>query len=275
MNGRPLTAIFAAVVAAACATSGPRIPEDTFAYSGSPAPATYEVADTVVVGVNSPVGALEIVSGSTLTLGLIFTADSGGVRVTGTVEHLDAVVDIPFGGTETADLDDVSGTLDFLRGPYGVLEVTSFPEVGAPSPMFSLPTLAYLLFPSLAGGTVEPGATWVDTVTSSFEGDVGVTFTTITNHTFVGDTLVDGRPLRHIATGAEVTIRMEMDELGTSADQALTGSSHGFALWDPERRLVVYAQSDRRLSGDMTMPGMPTIPLEMTGPTVLRLREDR
>ena len=275
MNQRPLTAIFATVVAAACATSGPRIPEDTFAYSGSPAPATYDVADTMVVGVNSPLGALEIVSGSTLTVGLAFAEDSGGVRVTGTVEHLEATLDIPLGGTETADLDDLSGALAFLRGPYGVVEVTSFPEVGSPSPMFSLPTLAYLIFPSLAAGAVDPGATWVDTVTSSFEGDVGVTFTTVTNYTFVGDTLVDGRPLRHIATAAELTIRAEMDQLGASGDQALNGTSHGFALWDPERRLVVYAWFDRQLSGDMTMPGMPTVPVEMTGPTVLRLKEDR
>lgn len=271
--GRPLVTIAAATVAAGCAGPGGPSPADTFTYTlPSPPGAVYEIADTLVVEANSPLGAMGVVSGATVTMGLAFATDPGGVRVTGTVESLEASMDNPIGGTETADLDDVSGTLDVLIGRYGVVDVASFPEVsGALAPMSSFAVLAHLLFPRLTPGVPDPGATWTDTVTSSFEGEVGLTSTTASTYTFVGDTVVDGLSLLHIGVASEVTIELEVEEQGASFSQTLTGSAHGFALWDPARRLVAYGRFDRDLEGDVTMPGMPTIPVGITGPTVVRL----
>ncbi len=273
MNKRSLKTITATAVVAGCAGPGGPSPEDTFTYTlPSPPSAVYEIADTMVLGVNSPIGALEIVSGATVTMGLAFATDPGGVRVTGTVESLEATMDNPIGPAETADLDDVSGTLDVLLSRYGVVEVASFPEVSdALAPTSSFPVLAYLLFPRLAQGVLDPGATWTDSATMSFEGEVSLNSTMASTYTFVGDTMVDGLSLLHIAVSSEVTIELEADQAGTSLDQTLAGSANGLVLWDPARRLVAYGRFDRDLEGDMTVPGMPAIPVGATGPTVFRL----
>ena len=273
MTSRALRTITATAVVAGCAGPGGPSPADTFTYTlPSPPSAVYEIADTLVLDVSSPLGALEVVSGATVTMGLAFATDPGGVRVTGTVESLEATMDNPIGPAETADLDHVSGTLDVLVGRYGVVEVTSVPEVSdALAPMSSFPVLPYLLFPRLPQGVPDPGATWTDSATVSFEGEVGLTSTMASTYTFVGDTVVDGLSLLHIAVASEVTIELEADQEGVSINQTLAGSANGFALWDPARRLVAYGRFERDLEGDMTMPGIPTMPVGATGPTVLRL----
>ena len=273
MTRRTLWTIALTAVVAGCTGPGAPTPADTFTYTlPSPPSAVYEIADTMVLGVNSPIGALEVVSGATVTMGLAFATDPGGVRVTGTVESLEATMDNPIGPAETADLDDVSGTLDVLLSRYGVVEVVSFPEVSdALAPMSSFPVLAYLLFPRLAEGVPDPGATWTDSTTVSFEGEVGLNSTMASTYTFVGDTMVDGLALLHIAVSSEVTIELEADQAGTSLNQTLAGSANGLVLWDPARRLVAYGRFDRDLEGDMTVPGMPAIPVGATGPTVFRL----
>ena len=216
MTRGTLRTITATAVAAGCAGPGGPSPADTFTYTlPSPPGAAYEIADTMVLDVSSPLGALEIVSGATVTLGLAFATDPGGVRVTGTVESLEATMDNPIGPVETADLDDVAGTFDVLVSRHGVVEVASFPEVsGALAPMSSFPVLPYLLFPRLARGSPDPGATWVDSATMSFEGEVRLTSTTASTYTFVGDTVVDGLSLLHIAVASEVTIELEGDQGG-------------------------------------------------------------
>ena len=266
-----MTIAVAGIAAAACAGTGGRSPTDTFSYVvPSPANAVYHIADTIVIDLSSPLGSLEAVSASTFTIGLAFATDPGGARVTGTVESLEATMTSPMGPAESAGLDDVSGTLGFLVGPYSVMEVTSYPEVGAPSPMLSFPALPHQLFPRIVPGVVLPGATWTDTATTSYEGEVDATFSTITDYTLVGDTVVDGRSLLHIAVAAQVAIELEADEEILS-NQSLEGSLNGFILWDPQRRLAAYGRFDREMAGNMKMPGMPTIPLGITGPTVLRL----
>ena len=267
-----VVAALATVLGAACATSGPPEPEDTFSYDAVPAPATYHIADTMVLDVNSPLGAVEVVSGAALTLGLAFAPDPGGARATGTVESLEASMTNPMGPSETAGLDDVSGTLDFVLGRYGVVEVTALPEVsGALASMASFPALAHVLFPRLVPGVVLPGATWTDSVTTSAEGEVNLTATTVATYGFAGDTLVDGRALLRVTVTADVAMELEGQLEGTSIVQILEGSANGFVLWDPERRLVAYGWFERDLDGDMTMPGVPPIPVGAGGPTVLRL----
>lgn len=264
--------IIATALTAACATSGNPATEEPLAYSASPAPASYEIADTMVLGINSPLGALEVVSGATATMALAFAPDPQGVRVTGTVESLEATMTNPMGPAESADLDNVSGVLEVLVGRYGVVQVASFPEVsGALAPASSFPALAYLLFPRLAEGVVDPGSTWTDSVTTSAEGEVTLTSTTVSTYTLTGDTLVDGRPLLHIAVAADVAIELQADLDGSLMSQTIAGSANGFMLWDPERRLVAYGRFEGDMEGDMTMPGIPPIPVGITRATVLRL----
>ena len=268
---RPL-AVIAAALAAACATPGTPAPDQQLSYGAGPSPASYEIADTLVLDINSPLGALEVVSGATVTVALAFAPDPRGMRVTGTVESLEATITNSMGPTETASLEDVSGVLEFLVGRYGVVHVALFPEVsGALAPTSSFPVLPYVLFPRLAAGVVDPGSTWTDTVTASVEGEVDLASTTVATYTLMGDTVVDGRPLVRIAVTSEDAIELQGDQQGTLIRQTLEGSANGFVLWDPERRLMAYGQFDRDLEGDMTMPGVPPIPVRITGGTVLRL----
>ena len=269
-----VVAVLATIVTAACATSGTATPEDTLIYLADPAPATYEITDTMVLDINSPLGSLESVGDATSTMGLTFAPDPGGMRVTGTVESLAASMTNPMAPPQTANLSDVSGTLELVLGRDGVVEVASYPEVsGALAALSSFQALPQLLFPRLTTGVVGPGATWTDTVVTSAEGEVNMTSTSVTEYTLVGDTVVDGRALLHIAVVSEVAIDLEAEQQGMSFSQALEGSVSGLVLWDSQRGLVAYGRFDRDMAGDMTMPGAPPIPVGMSGPTILRLEE--
>ncbi|MYA64912.1 MAG: hypothetical protein F4Y21_09725 [Gemmatimonadetes bacterium] len=108
-------------------------------------------------------------------------------------------------------------------------------------------------------------------MTTSTEGEVDLTSTTVTSYTLMGDTVVEDRTLVRIDVEANIALELEADQQGTMIGQALEGSANGFVLWDPERRLVVYGQFARDLEGDMTMAGIPPIPVGISGPTVLVL----
>lgn len=259
-------------LAAACATPGAPAPEEPLAYGAGAASAGYEIADTMVLDVNTPLGALEVVSGAAVTMALAFAPDPQGVRVTGTVERLEATMTNPMGPAETAGLEDVSGVLEVVVGRYGVVHVASFPEVsGALATASSFPALAHLLFPRLAEGVADPGSTWTDSVTMSAEGEVDLTSTTVSTYTLAGDTLADGRTLLRISVAADVAIELEGEQQGTVISQTVEGSVTGFVLWDPGPRLVAFARFEGELEGDLTMPGVPPMPVGITRSTVLRL----
>ena len=208
---------------------------------------------------------------SSTELGLAFRTDPGGVRVTGTVDRFEGAASGMM-GTETATIDDVSGRFEVVIGRSGVAELVSFPQVtGAMSQTSLFPLLAFLLFPRLPDGEADPGATWVDTATVSGDaGEMTTTSTLVTTYTLVGDTLVDGRALVHIAMAGEVTIDNKIEEVGMSATQEITGSANGFILWDPERGLLAYAEFEQDFDGAMTMSGMG-IDMTIAGTTRIRL----
>ena len=267
--------VLAAIAAftAACATPATPAPEDPLSYGANPAPASYEITDTLVLDISSPLGAFEVEGGASATMALAFAPDPLGVRVTGTVESFEASMTNPMGPAETAGLDDISGVLQVLVGRYGVVEVTSFPEVsGALAAASAFPALPHLLFPRLAEGVVDPGSTWTDSVTVTVDGEVTLTATTISTYTLAGDTLVDGRALQHITVAAQGSIEFQVDQQGTLISQMVEGSANGFLLWDPERRLVTHGRFEGDMEGEMTMPGVPPIPVGIARTTVLRLR---
>jgi len=149
----------------------------------------------MTIDIETPAGNMAVTGVGSVTLGLAFRTDPAGVRVVGTVEAFEGSITHPLMGTETAGLDDLSGSFEVLIGRDGVQEVVSFPEIsGGVAQMSSFPALGYLLFPRMPGGNVDPGTTWVDTVTTSAEteGESNTT-TAVSTYTLVGDTLVGGR----------------------------------------------------------------------------------
>lgn len=270
------TTAFVAIVAgvAGCAGPGGPSPTDAFTYAvPSPPDAVYQVADTMSIDMASPLGDMEVTGTGSVTMALAFLADPGGMRVTGTVQSFSGTFTNPMMGTQTAGLDDVGGNLEVVVGRHGVEELVSFPELDGPvAPMSSFPALGYLLFPRVPGGDVDPGATWVDTVNSSTETEaMSSTTNAVNTYTLVGDTVVGGRGLVRIAVAAEVETETTIREGGASMSQNMAGSSDGFILWDPERRLVAYAEYERDIAGTMSMGGMGSMALTVTGPTKIRL----
>ena len=138
--------------------------------------------------------------------------------------------------------------------------------------MSSFPALAFLLFPRMPDGDVDPGATWVDTVATSTDTDeVSTTTTAISTYTLVGDTLVGGRTLVHIAVATHIATETDIEQGGMSITQNVEGPSDGFFLWDPERGLVVQGEYERSVEGTMSMANLGTMSMAITGPTRIRL----
>ena len=271
MTRKTLLTIIAATAATACVrTGGP-----PFSYAvPSPANAVYQVDDSMSIEIDAPTGGMAITGAGSVTMALAFQADRDGlVYVEGTVEAFEGFMTNPMMGTQTADLDDVSGSLAVFISRQGVEEIALVPVLSGPvAQMSSFPAMAFLLFPRMPGGDVDTGATWVDTVTASTDADEWSTSsTTISTYTVVGDTLVDGRTLVHIAVATEITTETEADQGGMSITQNTAGSADGFFLWDPERGLVVQAEYERDVEGTMSAGNMGTMGMAVTGPTRIRL----
>ena len=275
MTGRTPLTIIATACAAGCAGTGGLSPFDSLGYVvPSPSGAIYEIGDTMSIDMDTPAGTMAITGGTSVTLGLNFQRRGGGsMRVESGVEAFEATMTHPMMGTQTAGIEDLSEYLEVEMSRRGVDEVVSFPLLAGPvsqiSPFSAMP---YLLFPHMPGGEVAPGAAWVDTVNVTTETDEATTtINTVSTYTLVGDTLVDGRTLVHVAVATEIDSETEAEQGGMSITQSVAGSSDGFFLWDPERRLVAHAEYERILEGTVAMANMGTMGLTITGPTRIRL----
>jgi hypothetical protein len=169
------------------------------------------------------------------------------MRVRGRVTGFDAIQSSPAAGVVSGDLDDVTGYLQAMIGRHGLDELASLPAVsGAAANDYLFPMLGHALFPRMPTAWVDPGDSWVDTVTVADDGEGASPATTwIRTHTLVGDTLVKGLMLIHIVVASKVAVEGVMDEGGTPITGKVTGTMNGSVMWDPERRMVAYAEYHR------------------------------
>ena len=230
----------------------------------SPANATYHVSDTLTTTIVTPVGDVDLVLTMAATLATTFEADPGGVRFTGELEAFSASMSGPM-GSQTLD-EEIAGAYVFVLDPRGGVEVVSGPEFPEPaasaSPVVSLP---HEMFPQLPGTAVQPGDSWVDTVTWSHESpNARVTTTNVHTYTLVGDTVVDGRSLLHIAISGEAETKGTVGPGGMSSEQVISGANTGFALWDSERGALHSMEIARDYSGTMNSP-MGEASMKVTG----------
>lgn len=281
MNGRTLLTAAAAGIAAGCVTIG--VPAAT-GYLAYGVPSTnytvYTIADTIVTEMPSPEGDASVVTSahsmtllveflrSTSVSGRVATSFdrstplsplSGRMRVRGRLTSFDAALSGPGAGVVSGDLDDVSGHLLAMVSRRGLDELVSFPAVsGAAANDYLFPTLGHALLPSMPTVWVDPGDSWVDTVTVAGDGEGASPATTwIRTHTLVGDTLVRGMMLIHIAVAGRVTVEDGVavagmvtvegvtEDAGMPVAGKVTGTINGSVLWDPERRMVAYAEYHR------------------------------
>ena len=279
MNRRLTLAIIAAAFGtaalAACSGYGGPAPARPLAYDvPTPPMATFHMTDTMVVTISTPMGDMAVNSGTDLTLATTFERAAEGIRLIGSVEHFEASSENPMTGTQSVDGDDVSGTLEYVIGRRGDVEITSLPELpGAAAQMSPFASLARELLPPLPDAVVEPGGMWVDTVTWTADIEsMETTSTGILTYTLVGDTLVDGRTLLNLAVSGEVSAVAEGNVAGMAMTQTMAGSTAGFILWDADRGLPAHQEAERNMEGTMSAAGMPPLSMMVTGTTRVSLR---
>ena len=293
MNRRTLLTIAAAGIAAGCVAIGVPAATGHLAY-GIPSTTytVYAIVDTVVteMGASDEEASAVGTSASSMTLLMEFQSStsvsgsvattfdrsaplnplSGRMRVRGRVRSFDAALSSPAAGVVSGDLDDVSGYLQAMIGRRGLDELVSFPAVSGPAANdYLFPTLAHALFPRMPTAWVDPGDSWVDTVTVADDGEGASPATTwIRTHTLVGDTLVHGLMLIHIAVAGRVTLEGSMEGAGMPIRGKVTGTLNGSVLWDPERRVVAYAEYHRDWRVAATGSGDTSLAAwTITGPT--------
>lgn len=227
--------------------------------------ATYHIADTLVTSMNTPTGAMQVDITTSATVATAFAADPDGVRVTATLQGLSMTMANPMMGSQTLE-PEATGDFVFVMDPQGTVNVLSTPEIDGPAGSTSAVTgMPYELFPHLPGTAAQPGDSWSNTVSRTQETpEASVTTTTVYTYTLVGDTVVDGRTLVKIAIAAEVETQGTVDMGGMSADQTITGTDTGFALWDMQAGRLHSARIERAYTGNMNTP-MGSMAMEISG----------
>ncbi len=272
--GAALSAVAASNPADDAARRGIRPLADTLAYTlPSPPSAVYEIANSVVVGVNTPTGAMQVTGEIAMTLDLAFEGAANGVRVTGSVSSFDGSMSNPMMGRQTAGLDAVSGSLDFVLNRRGESEVAAVPAVAGGMAQFApFESMAHSFFPRLPDQVVEAGGMWVDTVSwSSEDPTLDASSTSVYRYTLVGDTVVEGKTLAKIDVNGEVTSEAETNQGGMAITQSMAGSLSGVILWDMERGIMAGSEIEQTVEGTAGMSGMPPTPMTLTVTETVRL----
>lgn len=288
MTNRTFLAAAAATLLTACSSGGaasgdaaPAPADNPFRYDvPSPPAATYRLVDTMTTIMAMPQGEMDMTQVSSATVALAFAADSGGVRVSGTVSDYSAGMSSSMAGDMGMGGDGVSGDLEFVIGPWGDVEMISTPEVtGGALPGATPFQFNTDLFPRFPGRPPEPGDTWADTMTASEDMEevaevsgVGES-TNIYTYTLVGDTVVAGLTLHKITVSGVGTSQVSATEpeAGEEVSQDMTSTLEGFYLWDADRGLVVLADLVRTVDGTMSMGGMGAMAMTGAGPSRMRL----
>lgn len=233
--------------------------------------ATYRFADTLVTSMNTPTGAMQIDITTSATLATAFSADPGGVRVTATLQGLSMTMANPMMGSQTLE-PEATGDFVFVMDPQGTVDLLSTPEIEGPAGSTAAVTgMPYELFPHLPGTAAQSGDSWSNTVSRSQETpEATATTTTVYTYTLVGDTVVNGRTLVRIDIAADVETQGTVDMGGMSADQSITGTDTGFALWDMEAGQLHSMKIERAYTGSMNTP-MGSMAMEISGTSHRRL----
>lgn len=267
-----ITAAVACLLSASATALTAQTADGDVAYivPGNPS-ATYHIADTLVTAMNIPTGAMEVTITTSATLATTFAADPGGVRITATPQSLSMTMANPMMGSQTLE-PEATGDLVFVLDPRGAVTVVSTPEIEGPAgSTAAVAGMPYEMFPRLPGAAVGAGDTWVDTISWSQEVPEATTTTTsVYTYTVAGDTVVDGSSLLKIEMAGEVDTKGTVDMGGMSADQTITGTDTGYALWDIAAGQLHSMKLERDYTGNMNTP-MGAMPMQISGTSHRRL----
>ena len=260
----------------------PTVPERTLAY-GPPVAgsglATYEFSDTVVSDIQGgAIGTIRVSIGVRGAAELRIVPSGNDLQVTANFkEFAGSFSNSAGGGVVSATAADIVGPLIITLTPRGVVTVTQQPQL---SPAFRAVSgteqTHRRFFLRLPGGPVPIGGTWTDTVQTEETND-GITsrVNNIIWSTYARDTTVAGRTMNIIISRIDRTLDIAGTSQGVDIVQKLRGSANSTAVWDPERKMLVWRNESANMTGTFDLPAMnmTNMPITATGRTTVRLRE--
>jgi len=203
----------------------------------------------------------------TMTVDASFGETPGGIRATLRVVEASAEMDM-MGENMFADEDDIDGEWVFLLDRMGNAAVEALPEAGGDGEdLFEFLSMSYALFPGLPGTGVAVGDTWADTV--SFSGDQGggtIESTTISEYTFVGDTVAGGTSLMRVNFTGDNDLLISTEQEGVAIGVSGEMDYSGYFLWDPAAALLVALVHEGEGLGSLDIAMLPeVVPVAMSG----------
>ena len=235
--------------------------------------ATYVQADTAEVSVDAGGQMIDVTVASRATMEMSFApAEGGGVRVTVLMTDLDATASNPMGPPQNVSEDAIDGELVFTLSPTGHGTLVSSPELDDEARSFVSPSvIAATFFPRVPGRAVVAGDSWTDTVSiDADEGDSTIEAVSVITYTAVGDTTVMGANYLKVELTADDERLVEGNQMGMDMSQELSGSSEGWFLWDPVRRLPAEIVIESEADGTMEVSAAP-FPLAISAEGTTRI----
>ncbi|MGQ0814074.1 MAG: hypothetical protein ACT4O1_06365 [Gemmatimonadota bacterium] len=260
----PKIRLLAAALLSACASAPPvpPAPRGTVLAYTMPAPSTitYAFTDSSRFDIQGgAIGEITVRIGGAGNAAVTYAQKPTGLEATIRVtEFSGSMTNSATGSGPTATETDIEGAAVITLTAEGAPTITTMPKLGGRSQRVGVGQSFFRrFFVRLPARKVEPGATWVDTVTVSDESaGTNVNVHDIVTSTFVRDTVVNGHTLALISTASERTLNIAGVNEGVEIAQRLTGRSTGTILWDARRNLLVERRETSELSGTFDLPQM-------------------
>lgn len=243
----------------------------------TPAAATYSFSDSSTFNVQGgAIGNINATIGATGIANITFTAAGDSTRATirlpefaGSMKNSAAG-----GGGPSATEKDITGAAEIAIARNGGVRVIATPGLSRAAEQVGISKSFYHRFSiRLPGRAVQPGATWVDTLTIADEtGGTKAVIRDIQTSTFVADTTIAGRRVLLIRISADRSLDISGTTEGVQIAQKLTGTSTGRALWDPQSKLLIERAETSQLSGTFDLPQMGLTGMPVTARSRAELR---
>lgn len=232
-------------------------------------PATYAFTASTAFSIDAgPIGTMRVGSEQTGLAELSFRPDPAGVESTIRIIEYAGRFENPNQGALDVDESDIGGSWTVRVDNRGRVEVVDAPRISGPAAdLAAEQNMIRPFFPLLPGGVAEPGATWLDTVTTNERtGRTTSRWRSVIRSTLAGDTVIDGRWLVVVRTESATTMEIEGSSGGLEVIQRLAGTTLGTILWDPAAALLVTRTEGGEMEGTLELPGtgFPGLPVSGT-----------
>ena len=266
-------AVPAALLLALTACAGGPAPDDIGAHPlryDVPAenPATYAFTASTEFSIGAgPIGTMRVASEQAGVAELTFRVDTAGLASAIRIVEFSGRFENPNQGGVEVDGSDIDGGWTVRVDDRGRVDVVGAPDLSPAARDIAGPeSLVRPFFALLPGRASEPGAVWIDTVsTTERTGDTTARWRSVVRSTLTGDTVVGERWLLVIHTESATTMEREGSSGGVEVIQRLAGTTRGTILWDPVAALLVARTEGGRLEGTLALPATGFSGLPVSG----------